>query len=93
MPRTPEPYRSFRFRALCSMAAVLALATTGVHGQSDRQVCHPDDKLIGRFQLSIADTPGTWWHLTRTGMEDAGIVGDAAQLDAIRIWFGSGSTD
>jgi hypothetical protein len=33
-----------------------------------------DSKLIGRIELSTADTPGTWWRLTRDGLDAAGIT-------------------
>jgi hypothetical protein len=36
--------------------------------------CHPDSKLIGRILLSTADTPGTWWYITRQGFDAAGIT-------------------
>jgi hypothetical protein len=41
---------------------------------SEAPGCHPDSKLIGRIQLSTADTPGTWWYITREGFDAAGIT-------------------
>jgi len=70
--------------------ALSALAATAALAGNDPNSCRPDNKLLGRFELSTVDTPGTWWHLTRSGMEDAGIVGDAAQLATMQVWFGMG---
>jgi hypothetical protein len=66
------------------------LAAPHVQAQAGRQACKPDDKFIGRIEISTADREGTWWHLTRTGMEAAGISGDANQLATMQVWFGIG---
>lgn len=38
------------------------------------EACVPDSKLIGRIEIAGRDEPGTWWHLTRTGFDAAGIT-------------------
>lgn len=81
---------SRRLRALSGFGIALVLSWSTAYSQSERHACRPDDKLIGRIQLSTADSAGTWWHLTRSGMEAAGIVGDAAQLATMQVWFGVG---
>jgi hypothetical protein len=51
----------------------------------------PSANLIGRILLSTDDTPGTWWHLTRTGIDDAGLPGGYEAV--IEGWFGQPFAD
>jgi hypothetical protein len=48
------------------LAPAMAQATVGP------QACRPDAKLIGRIELATRDEPGTWWHLTRSGLDATG---------------------
>ena len=82
-----------RHRTVCSFGFALALAASAAQGHNDPHACSPSNSLLGRFELSTVDEPGTWWNLTRTGMEKAGIVGPAAQLATMQIWFGIGFND
>lgn len=50
--------------------------------------CSNDVKGVGPTLLSTDDAKGTWWRLTREGLEAAGIVGDAAQEALIETVFG-----
>lgn len=50
--------------------ASVASLNNGVGPQS----CIPDSRLVGRVALSTQDVPGTWWHLTRSGFDAAGIT-------------------
>jgi hypothetical protein len=63
-------------------ATVSAARATSARGPA---TCTPDPKLIGRIELSTADTPGTWWHLTREGMDAAGLTDYHATIEG---WFG-----
>jgi hypothetical protein len=55
---------------------------------SDSDQCGPDAKFIGRIELSTADVPGTWWHLTREGI-DKSYPGQVLDYTAIISgWFG-----
>lgn len=36
--------------------------------------CRPDAKLIGRIALSTRDEAGTWWYLTRSGLDASGVT-------------------
>jgi hypothetical protein len=47
----------------------------------------PDRAIL----LSTDDTPGTWWHLTRTGIDDAGLPGGYEAV--IEGWFGQPFAD
>jgi ABC-type sugar transport system substrate-binding protein len=71
-------------------ALAAMLMSTTAQAQGARHACRPDDKLIGRIEISTADRPGTWWHLTRKGMEAAGIDSADAQLTTMQTWFGIG---
>jgi hypothetical protein len=44
--------------------------------------CRPDDKLLGRFLLSTADGPFTWWGLTKRGFDAAGLTDYKATIEA-----------
>lgn len=61
-------------------------ATAPVNGVALSQVgntpgCRPDDKLLGRFLLSTADGPFTWWGLTKRGFDAAGITDYKAAIE------------
>lgn len=58
-------------RAPAASALVSAARAPGDPGPFE---CAPDSKLIGRIALTTDDTPGTWWHLTREGLDAAGIT-------------------
>jgi hypothetical protein len=47
--------------------------------------CVPDSKLIGRIALTTAYVPGTWWYITRRGMDAAGLTNYEATIER---WFG-----
>jgi hypothetical protein len=68
--------------------AVSAARKSGGRGPS---ACVPSANLIGRILLSTDDTPGTWWHLTRTGIDDAGLPGGYEAV--IEGWFGQPFAD
>jgi hypothetical protein len=73
---------------IVAMAAAGPASADAVPGD-----CQNDSKLIGQIFLSTDDAPGTWWRLTKDGLEAAGIVGDEAQLAKINGWFGTSLTD
>ena len=70
-----------------SLAAIAlgVLVTTGISATpyaKGPQACLPDSKLIGRFAASTADTPGTWWRLTKDRFDDAGVTDYKAALES-----------
>jgi hypothetical protein len=52
-------------------------------GHTDPRRLQNDSKLIGPILLSTVDTPGTWWHLTREGFDDAGVSDCKAMIEAL----------
>ena len=66
-------------------AAVAAVAN-GVGPKA----CNEDSKLIGLIELSNADVPGTWWYITRKGMDEAGITDYLTFINSV---FGSEFAD
>ena len=54
-------------------AAVVALTASSAPAAPEPG-CQNDSKSLGRIELSTADTPGTWWYLTRTGLDAAGVT-------------------
>jgi hypothetical protein len=54
-------------------------ATNGIGPQR----CTPDSKLIGLTTLSTADEPGTWWYITREGLDAAGITDYLAFMESV----------
>ena len=82
-----------RHRTVCSIGLALALAATAAQAHNDPHACSPSNTLIGRILLSTEDsspTQITWWGLTRSGMEAAGIDTDAKKLATMQVWFGVG---
>ncbi len=73
----------FRSAAVCVSIALLAAVAAGSAVAAPEVGCQNDSKLIGRIQLSTADTPGTWWHLTREGFDAAGITDYKAAIESI----------
>lgn len=68
-------------RPLASAARVASFSRVGV------QACPPEDKFIGRILVSTADVPGTWWYITRQGIDN--VFGAGADYTAvISGWFG-----
>ena len=65
-----------------SVATASMTATASTTGLT---ACVPNARLIGRIAVSTADTPGTWWHLTREGMDAAGLTDYLATMEG---WFG-----
>ncbi len=57
--------------------AVIARSAVGT-GSAD---CVPNARLIGRVSLSTADAPGTWWRLTREGLDAAGLTDYKAAIE------------
>ncbi|MEO8577796.1 MAG: hypothetical protein ABI556_13890 [Gemmatimonadales bacterium] len=45
------------------------------------QACTPDAKLIGRFAVSTAEVPGTWWQLTKDRFDALGVTDYKAALE------------
>lgn len=70
-------------------ATVLALAASSAMAAPEPD-CQNDSKSLGRIALSTADTPGTWWYITRTGLDAAGITD---YLAAIESAFGTDFAD
>ena len=58
--------------ALAALPSAM-VSTSQAASATGPAACVPDPKLIGRIALSTADEPGTWWHLTREGMDAAGL--------------------
>lgn len=50
--------------------------------------CSNDTKGFGPTLLSTEDAPGTWWRLTREGLEAAGIMDEAGWKAAMETVFG-----
>lgn len=70
---------------LASNSSTNTTAPSAVKGGGGPTVCKPDAKLIGRIALSTADEPGTWWYLTREGLDKAGLTDYKATIEG---WFG-----
>jgi len=52
--------------------------------------CPNDTKGIGPVSISTADEPGTWWYLTRTGFDAAGVTDYKAKIESLfGIEFGT----
>lgn len=51
--------------------------------------CNNSSKLIGSILLSTEDAPGTWWRLTREGLDAAGFDDEAAYQEIIELVFGT----
>ena len=53
--------------------------------------CPPDNKLIGRIQLSTTDAPNTLWGISRAGLAAAGVdvADDDAVLEVLNGWLGT----
>lgn len=56
------------------IAATAPVSTEALASGIGLQRCTPDSKLIGLTALSTADEPGTWWYITREGLDAAGIT-------------------
>jgi hypothetical protein len=54
--------------------SVLRPAVSATANGQGPQACMPDDKLIGRVAASTADTPGTWWRLTKDRFDALGVT-------------------
>jgi hypothetical protein len=54
-----------------------------VTGGVGPNACNQDSKLIGLIELSTADVPGTWWYITRNGMDEAGITDYEAFIESV----------
>ena len=50
--------------------------------------CNNDSKSLGAVLLSNEDVPGTWWFITREGLDAAGITTQAGQQAIIELAFG-----
>jgi hypothetical protein len=77
---------------LLVLVGVLVLAMVAVGSAPADAVpgdCQNDSKLIGPILLSTDDVEGTWWYLTREGLEKAGYDTEQEQLDKINGWFGT----
>ena len=62
---------------------VLAAATSGPASAAPvAGDCQNDSKLIGPILLSTENVEGTWWHLTREGLDAAGITDYEAAIEA-----------
>ena len=70
--------------ALAALPSAM-VSTSQAASATGPAACVPDPKLIGRIALSTADEPGTWWHLTREGMDAAGLTDYQATMEG---WFG-----
>jgi hypothetical protein len=65
-----------------ALTTVSMARTASARGPAE---CVPNARLIGRIALSTADVPGTWWHLTREGLDALGVTDYVAQME---VWFG-----
>ena len=63
--------------AVCASQAAAAPAANG---------CQSDPKLVGPIELSTADAPGTWWRLTKDGLDAAGVTDYKTTMEG---WFGT----
>ena len=71
-------------RRLITLTCVIVAAVIGTSASAAPEPgdCRNDSKLIGPILLSTDDTPGTWWNLTREGLDAAGITDYKASIDA-----------
>jgi hypothetical protein len=74
--------------AACAETGPVALLAPDAPALTPRVVpgagaCRPDAKLIGRILLSVEDLPGTWWHLTRTGLDAAGLTNHQSAIESL----------
>jgi len=89
LPIAPRTRQGLALAALLLSAACADPTVTGLarqdaardvaHAARDAHAaaaptCRPDAKLIGRIALSTRDEPGTWWYLTRSGLDASGVV-------------------
>ena len=65
-----------------SLGVLVATGVAAAPNSQGPQACLPDAKLIGRFAASTADTPGTWWRLTKDRFDDAGVTDYKAALES-----------
>jgi hypothetical protein len=70
-------------------AALLATGATGALASGEPGHCPSDSKLIGLIEISTDDRPDTWWGLTKSAMNDAGIFTDAGYLETIEELLGA----
>ena len=70
-----------KFLATAVALGALMAGTAGSASSAPDPGCQSDSKLVGRILLSTADVPGTWWHLTREGFDDAGITDYEAAIE------------
>ena len=63
-------------------AVRLPATATATSSGGGPQACLPDSKLIGRVAASTADTPGTWWRLTKDRFDALGVTDYKAALEA-----------
>lgn len=66
-----DPTAPTRATVPLPLATVSAAASTNGQGP---QACTPDSKLLGRYAVSTADAPGTWWYLSRQRFDAAGVT-------------------
>ncbi len=65
-------------------ARMAVSATSAESGGS----CVKDSKFLGLTKLSSVDARGTWWYLTRNGLNQAGITTESGYITAMNGWFG-----
>lgn len=77
------------------LAATLSAPLASLATSTQTPACPPDDKLIGRIQLSAVDAPDTLWGIFRAGLAGAGVDvnDDAAVLAILNGWLGTDFTD
>ena len=77
------------------MAAMLLGPLASYATSLQTPACPPDDKLIGRIQLSTVDAPDTIWGIFRAGLAGAGVdvEDDAAMLAVLNGWLGTEFSD
>ncbi len=59
-----------------------AVLTGLASGVKDSPMCRPGDRFLGRILISTEDVPGTWWYLTRTGFDAAGVTDYKAKIES-----------
>lgn len=73
------------------VTAAFALLAAGTASADPVQGdCQNDSKLIGPILLSTEDVPGTWWYLTREGLDAAGVSDYEAFIESL---FGTDFAD
>lgn len=77
-----------RIAVVASVLSSPVLVAAPTHAVPVPGDCNNDSKSLGSVLLSNEDVQGTWWYITREGMEAAGITTQAEQQAIIEAAFG-----